>query len=79
MRKRYWLFTWDTYYPAGGTAQVELKFDTIEEIEEWVSNQKYFDEWAEILDLEDGLSYFSHKRVNDKEIFKKWIDSLNIN
>ncbi|PAD70620.1 hypothetical protein CHH83_02120 [Bacillus sp. 7586-K] len=78
MRKRYWLFTWDTYYPGGGTSQVEFKFDTIEELKEWIKDKGYFDEWAEILDLDKGETYFSSKSVSDKESFEKWIESVNI-
>ncbi|TCJ01148.1 hypothetical protein [Cytobacillus praedii] len=73
--ERYWLFTWDTYYPLGGTDQVKLTFTTIEEFINWYANTQYVDEWAELIDMKIGNTYRS-ERMTSKEDLKSWIESL---
>lgn len=77
MRKRYWLFIWDTYYPAAGTAQVDLKFDTMDEVEEYLEGA-WLGEYGEILDLDTGNTFNSSGRIDEKDVFLEWIKSLNL-
>ena len=77
MRKRYWLFTWENYYPATGTRQVQLKFDSIEEVESWlIENDERFDDGAEVLDLDEGVTYRSNGEVDGSELMNEWLRSL---
>ncbi|MGO1819737.1 MAG: hypothetical protein ACTH0S_08630 [Senegalia sp. (in: firmicutes)] len=42
MMYRFLLFRYNKYYPIGGIADVELKFNEIEELSEWVAANEHF-------------------------------------
>jgi hypothetical protein len=48
--KRYLLFTYDQYYPGGGSSDVRGDYDTLEEAKESVS--KGWADFKEVLDME---------------------------
>lgn len=53
-RKRYMLFSFDTYYPGGGSGDVAGTFATKEEAIRYYKNQDHIHDWGEILDLDTG-------------------------
>ncbi|WP_114569750.1 P-loop NTPase family protein [Exiguobacterium flavidum] len=80
--KRFWLLGWDEHYPKGGTDQVEIKFDTIDELEDWNPVDYTFSDWVELLDLSTGMTYRREldggtTREQRAEIID-WIHSLPI-
>jgi len=54
MKKRYWLFAGDCYYPQGGMDDFKGDFDTISEAKNfYVSGyEKNLHDWGHILDTE---------------------------
>jgi len=56
-RKRYMLFSFDEFYPAGGQDQVEGMFDTAEQAKLFVRTQRLHYDYYQILDMDEGVWY----------------------
>jgi hypothetical protein len=50
MQKRYYVFAYDTYYPAGGLSDLIDTFDTLEEAKLRAEQDRA--DWREIFDME---------------------------
>lgn len=51
--KRYMLFAFETYYPAGGSGDVRGEYDTLDEAKEYAAKNLY--ETIEVLDMVERL------------------------
>jgi hypothetical protein len=52
--KRYWLFSWDTYYPSGGMSDYRGSFDSLEDARRH-------------LNLSEKISRFDHYEILDRD------------
>ena len=69
--KRYWLFGFDTYYPAGGMQDFEFSFDTLEDFEELreIKLERYPCDNYHVFDSSKGVvatrEYLSYDELKD--------------
>jgi hypothetical protein len=76
MRKRYWLFEVIDYYPSGGLNDVVFKFDTKEELIEYIQDGYSADE-DQILDLDTGIDILANETIWSKEDFLEFAKTYN--
>lgn len=58
--KQYAVFAYDGYYASGGMNDFLVSFDTIEEAEDWIKNQK----------IEQGESQYDYYDIEDMDSYK---------
>lgn len=73
--KRFLLFHFEKYNPGGGMNDLEERFDTLEELETYVSNMvnkyKYEEyDYIQYLDLQTG-EYYGTNYTNQFKFYKK--------
>ena len=64
--KRYWLFTGDRFYPAGGMHDFDNSFDSIEEAEDYVKAAHKCMQWHHVVDMITGKIVWDWDEFNDE-------------
>jgi hypothetical protein len=81
MEYKYLLIAYDNYYPSGGMNDLLLKFNTIQELEEYILNCKWFLDFYQIVKTDD-FSFVEIKLhysdTEKKEKIINWIYNNNI-
>ncbi len=68
--KRYWLFTWDDYYPSGGMNDYRSSFHTVEEAKTYLLDLSNTFDRYQIVDsqtlneMEKGTHYSLHYKYD---------------
>jgi len=68
---RFLLFSYESYYPSGGTGDLKISFNTIEELEEDYEYLPFgLDEYIEVFDTKTG------RTVNESDYFTEVVEEV---
>lgn len=67
--KRYWLFTYDSYYPCGGMSDFYDSYDTVEEVIALIVKENHLMDNYDLFDsqLRKTMTLYGDQRKNEYE------------